>query len=184
MSETPTSSLLARTAVTAIAPVTWGTTYLVTSQWLPPDHPLVSGLLRALPTGLIAVAIGRVRPHGNWWWRAAVLGVLNIGAFFALLSVAAYRLPGGVAATLGAVSPLAVSGLAFLLLRERPTRWRLAWAVAGVVGVALMVLQPGARLDGWGILAGLGGTASMSAGIVLTRKWGAPSVLSRSPGGS
>ena len=27
---------------------------------------------------------------------------------------------------------------------------------AGVLGVALLVLTPGARLDGWGIVAGLG----------------------------
>ena len=37
-----------------------------------------------------------------------------------------------------------------------------------------MVLQPGAHLDPFGVAAGLGGTVSMSAGIVLTRKWGNP----------
>jgi len=34
-----------------------------------------------------------------------VLGTLNIGAFFALLFVAAYRLPGGVAAIIIAAQP-------------------------------------------------------------------------------
>ena len=37
-----------------------------------------------------------------------VLGGLNIGVFQALLFVAAYRLPGGVAATTGAIQPLLV----------------------------------------------------------------------------
>lgn len=78
-------SATARIALTAVAPISWGTTYIVTSEWLPPDRPLLSGLLRALPAGLLAIAIGRRLPHGSWWWRAAVLGVLNIGAFFALL---------------------------------------------------------------------------------------------------
>jgi probable blue pigment (indigoidine) exporter len=161
-------------AVTALAPLSWGTTYLVTTEWLPPDRPLFSGAVRALPAGLIAVAFGRAVPRGRWWWRAALLGVLNIGAFFPLLFVAAYRLPGGVAATLGATSPLVVAALALPLLGERPTRWRLAWAVAGVIGVALMVLRPGAHLDALGVLAGLGGTATMSSGVVLTRRWGNP----------
>lgn len=160
--------------VTSLAPLSWGTTYLVTSEWLPPDRPLLSGALRALPAGLLAIAIGRSLPRGHWWWRAAVLGVLNIGAFFALLFVAAYRLPGGVAATLGATSPLAVAALALPLLGERASRRRLGWAVAGVVGVALMVLRPGAHPDPVGILAGLGGAVSMSSGVVLTRRWGNP----------
>jgi probable blue pigment (indigoidine) exporter len=167
-------SVRVRTALTAVAPISWGTTYLVTSQWLPPERPLLSGVLRALPAGLLAVAIGRRLPHGSWWWRAAVLGVLNIGAFFALLFLAAYRLPGGVAATLGAVGPLATAGWALVLLGERPTRWRLGWAVLGIVGVALMVLRANAGFDPVGILAGLAGPVAMSAGVVLTRRWGQP----------
>ncbi len=122
-------SATARIALTAVAPISWGMTYVVTLEWLPPDRPLLSGLLRALPAGLLAIAIGRRLPHGSWWWRAAVLGVLNIGAFFALLFLAAYRLPGGVAATLRAVGPLATAGFALALLGERPTRWRLGWAM-------------------------------------------------------
>ncbi|WP_218917342.1 EamA family transporter [Luteipulveratus mongoliensis] len=167
-------SIASRTAFTAIAPISWGTTYLVTSEWLPPDRPLLSGVLRALPAGLVAIAIGRRLPRGSWWWRAAVLGTLNIGAFFALLFLAAYRLPGGVAATLGAVGPLATAGFALALLGERPTRWRLGWAMVGIVGVALMVLRPGAQFDALGIAAGLIGPFLMSAGVVLTRRWGRP----------
>lgn len=129
----------------------WGTTYLVTSEWLPPDRPLLSGAIRALPAGLVVLAATRTLPRGDWWWRAAVLGTLNIGAFFALLFLAAYRLPGGVAATLGAVQPLAVAGLAFVLLRERPTRWRLGWGVAGTVGVAAMVLRGHFTMDALGV---------------------------------
>ncbi|WP_405433517.1 EamA family transporter [Micromonospora sp. NBC_00617] len=163
------------TGLASIAPVTWGTTYLVTTQWLPPDRPLLSGVLRALPAGLIALLIARRLPTGVWWWRMAALGTLNIGAFFVLLFVAAYRLPGGVAATLSAAQPLIVAGLAVALLRERPSRWRLGWAVMGVAGIALMVLRGRLGFDPVGLAAGFAGTAVMAAGTVLTKRWGRPS---------
>ncbi|MCB5169690.1 EamA family transporter [Streptomyces bambusae] len=161
-------------AVTAIAPISWGTTYGVTTELLPPGHPLFAGLMRALPAGLLALAITRTLPRGDWWWKAAVLGVLNIGAFFPLLFFAAERLPGGVAATLGAAQPLLVAGLAIGVLHDRPTVWRWAWGVVGVLGVGLVVLGPTARLDALGVVAGLSGTVLMAGGVVLTKRWGRP----------
>lgn len=159
---------------TALAPAVWGTSYLVTVLWLPHDHPLWSGVLRALPAGLLAMAIGRALPRGVWWWRALVLGALNIGAFFPLLFVTATLLPGGVAATFGATQPLLVAALALPLLGERPTAWRLGWGVAGVVGVTVVVLGPTAALSPVGVLAGLTATASMALGTVFSKRWGRP----------
>ncbi|MEV0703341.1 EamA family transporter [Saccharopolyspora sp. NPDC050389] len=168
------SGTASRTALTALAPVVWGTTYVVTTELLPPGHPFFSGLLRALPAGLIALALTRTLPSGAWWGRAAVLGVLNIGMLFAMLFVAAERLPGGVAATLGASQPLIVAVLAVAVLGERPSAWRFAWGVVGVVGVGLVVIGPDAAFDGPGILAGLAAAASMALGVTLTKRWGRP----------
>ncbi|MDA0140858.1 EamA family transporter [Solirubrobacter deserti] len=161
-------------ALAAIAPCVWGTTYLVTTEFLPPDAPLLSCVLRALPGGLVLLAIARCLPHGEWWWRSLILGLLNIGIFNALLFVAAYRLPGGVAATVTSTQPLLVAGLALLLLHERPTGWRLGWGAAGVAGVSLLVLRGNATFDLVGILAAAGAAVSMATGIVLTRRWGRP----------
>jgi probable blue pigment (indigoidine) exporter len=170
----PYAHRAATVALTALAPASWGTTYVVTTELLPPGHPLFAGMLRALPGGLLALAITRVLPRGDWWWKAVVLGALNIGALYPLLFVTAERLPGGVAATLGAAQPLMVAGLAVVLLHDRPTAWRLTWSVLGVVGVGLVVLGPQAGLDAVGVVAGLAGTAGMAAGIVLTKRWGLP----------
>ncbi|MGY1771269.1 EamA family transporter [Blastococcus sp. SYSU D00813] len=162
------------TLATAVAPVTWGTTYVVTTEWLPPDRPLLAATVRALPAGLLLVALGRRLPRGAWWGKAAVLGVLNMGAFFALLFVAAYRLPGGVAAVLGAAQPLVVAVLAVPLLGERLRGRTLRLGLLGVAGVALIVVTGPVALDPVGVLAGLAGTACMGAGVVLTKRWGRP----------
>lgn len=157
---------------TALAPIVWGTTYAVTTELLPPGRPLLAATLRALPAGLVLVAITRRRPAAGEWMQLTVLGTLNVGAFFALLFVAAHRLPGGVAATLGAIQPLLAAGLGALLLGERVRSRTLVAGSLGIVGVALLVLRAGAALDGWGVVAGLAGAASMATGVVLTKRWG------------
>jgi probable blue pigment (indigoidine) exporter len=164
-------------AVTAIAPIIWGTTYLVTSEILPPGRPFLAGVLRALPAGLILIAITRSLPRGAWWWKSLVLGALNIGAFFAFLFISAYRLPGGVSATLGAIHPLLVALLAVAVLHEAINRRALTAAGIGLAGVAMLVLTPDAALDTVGVLAGLAGGLSTAFGVILTKKWGRPTSL-------
>jgi probable blue pigment (indigoidine) exporter len=166
------------TLATAIAPLTWGSTYAVTTQWLPRGQPLSTAAVRALPAGLLLAAVTRTLPRGVWWWRAAVLGTLSIGAFFALLFVAAYRLPGGMAAVLGAIQPLLVASLSVPLLAQRPSRLTLAAGLVGVGGVALVVLQAVSRPDPLGVAAGLAGAAAMAMGIVLDKRWGRPEGVS------
>lgn len=160
--------------LTALAPASWGTTYAVTTTFLPPDRPLFTALVRALPAGLLLLALTRVPPRGGWWWRSAVLGALNIGAFFPLLFVSAYRLPGGMAAVVGSVQPLFVVGLSALLLRHRPAPRTLVTGVVAAFGVSLVVLRGSGTLDAVGVLAAVAATASMAAGTVLTKRWGRP----------
>lgn len=160
--------------LTALAPIVWGTTYLTTTELLPPGRPLLAAVLRALPAGLLLLAWTRVLPSGGWWWRASVLGALNIGGFFALLFVAAYRLPGGIAAVVGALTPLLVALLAPRLTGERTSPVALTASLLGVLGVALLVLRSQVDLDPVGLLAAVGGAVSMSLGVLLTKRWKRP----------
>ncbi len=156
--------------LTALAPAIWGSTYLVTTEWLPDGYPLTVAMLRALPAGLLLLVIVRQFPAPDWWGRVFLLGALNFSVFWALLFVAAYRLPGGVAATVGAIQPLVVIFLARAVLGSAVRVLAVAAAAAGMGGVALLVLTPSAELDPIGVAAGLGGALSMAAGTVLSRK--------------
>lgn len=160
--------------VTGIGPVIWGSTYIVTTELLPPDRPFTAALLRTLPAGLLLVLWCRRWPAwGDWtgWRRLLVLAALNIGVFQALLFVAAYRLPGGVAAVVGAIGPLVVMGLTWALDHRRPPAVALAAGGLGVLGMAALLLSPGSRWDMVGVAAALAGTLCMAAGTFWSRRW-------------
>lgn len=55
--------------LTALAPISWGTTYAVATEFLPPGHPLLVASMRSLPIGLLLTIGLRKLPKGNWWWR-------------------------------------------------------------------------------------------------------------------
>jgi len=157
--------------LTALAPAIWGSTYIVTSELLPPDRPFTAALIRVLPAGLLLLLFTRQLPARRDWWRLVVLGALNIGVFQALLFVAAYRLPGGLAAVLGAVQPLLVMVLAWAADGRAPGQATLWSAVAGVCGMAVLLLSPRTTFEPVGIAAALLGAMCMATGVWLTRRW-------------
>lgn len=160
--------------LTALAPAIWGSTYFVTTTWLPPHYPLTVAMLRALPAGLLLLVLVRRLPQGHWWARSFVLGALNFSLFQAMLFVSAYRLPGGVAATVGAVQPLIVIGLSRWWLGLQVRALAVVAALVGLAGVAMLLLGPASALDPVGVAAGFVGAASMASGVVLSRRWQPP----------
>ncbi|HVD20238.1 MAG TPA: EamA family transporter [Propionibacteriaceae bacterium] len=157
----------------ALTPIIFGTTYLLTTEFLPPGRPLLAALMRSLPTGLVLI-IGSPIPPRRWMVRFFVLSVLYASGLFPLLFIAAYRLPGGVAAVINSLSPLLVVVISLPLLGTRIRAIQVIAGIVGVAGVALLVLRSDARLDVAGLIA-MGGAAIMfSAATVLTKRWGRP----------
>jgi probable blue pigment (indigoidine) exporter len=138
---------------------------------------MLAAALRALPAGILLTLIGRSWPHGAWWWRSGLLGLVNIAAFFALLFIAAERLPGGVASTIVALQPLIVVGLSRLFLADDVSVIGLVAGCTGVAGVAMLVLPRGIVLDPVGVTAAAGAAVTFAVGVVLIRHWGKPPSL-------
>ena len=157
----------------ALAPIIFGTTYLLTSDFLPPGRPLLAALMRSLPTGLVLI-IGTRPPDRRWLLRLAILSVLYASGLFPLLFLAAYLLPGGVASVINSISPLLVIALSVPLLGARIRPVQVAAGVLGVGGVALLVLRSDARLDPLGLVAMTGAATMMGLATVLTKRWGRP----------
>ncbi|WP_321463095.1 EamA family transporter [uncultured Vibrio sp.] len=166
--------LLTTLALTAIAPIVWGSTYIVTTELLPANSPLIASMLRALPAGIVLVLFSQTLPQGKWWARMAILGFLNIGFFFYCLFFAATFLPGGMAALVMAIQPVLVMGLSYVLLNNALSLKQGVASMLGMSGIALLVLNNQAELSTNGILIGLLGTVSMASGVVMTKRWGRP----------
>lgn len=161
-------------AITALAPIIWGSSYIVTTQFLPNLDPVTISLLRALPAGLFLLCLVRQLPHGSWIGKMFILGALNFSIFWSLLFFTAYRLPGGVAAVMGALQPFIVVIAARGISKTEIKPISIFAIAAGAFGVALIVLTPDAKLDVLGVIAGIAGSASMAFGTVLSRKWQPP----------
>ncbi|EKO3553883.1 EamA family transporter [Vibrio fluvialis] len=161
-------------ALTAIAPIVWGSTYIVTTEALPPESPLIASTIRSLPAGVLLVLISQAWPTGLWWLRMAVLGFLNIGLFFYCLFFAATYLPGGMASMVMSIQPLIVMIMSWYLLSANFSSQQLIASGLGILGVGLLVLNSSAELNIEGMLTAILGTLSMALGVVLTKKWGRP----------
>lgn len=159
------------TLVTAIAPIAWGSTYVVTRAVLPAE-PLWGAVIRALPAGILLLLVSRRLPRGHWWWRSLVLGVLNTGGFFALVYAVAQRLPSGIAATVMAASPLVMMAAARIVLGQRPRAVALVGGAAGIVGVALMLFGGEGTVDALGVILAVVALVASSTGYALATRWG------------
>ena len=105
----------------------------------------------------------------------SLLGALNFSIFWYLLFVAAYRLPGGVAATVGAMQPLFVLFLARFMIGTSIRPVSVFAALAGVLGVAILILPPNASFDPVATYSRSRQSAvSLAAGLVLSKRWQAP----------
>jgi probable blue pigment (indigoidine) exporter len=164
--------------VTVLAPISWGTTYVTITEFLPPDRPLLVAAMRVVPAGTVLLATAllasRWRPRGVEWFHLASLALFNFGIFFPLLITAVYRLPGGVAAAVGGTQPLLVAVLSWTVSGNRPRRRDLAIGVLAVLGVALVVLRPRAHFDPFGVVAAIGANLSFAFGVVLTKRFPTP----------
>lgn len=162
--------------LTALAPIIWGTSYLVASELLPADRPFTAALIRTLPSGVLLVLwahfmLPKKALNVQQWAQLILLSALNIGFFQALLFVAAYRLPGGIAAVVGAIQPLLMMLIIWLIDQRKPEFKVVIMAGASVMGMALLFVSPQSEWDQVGLLAAFAGTVCLGFGTFLAKRW-------------
>ncbi|OXX39540.1 EamA family transporter [Vibrio sp. V09_P4A23P171] len=160
--------------LTAIAPIVWGSTYIVTTELLPAESPLLASTIRALPAGLFLVLISKTLPDSKWLSRLALLGFLNIGLFFYCLFFAATYLPGGMASIVMSIQPMFVLLLSWKWLKSELSSRQIWASVVGISGIVLLVINSAVQINLLGVVVAFIGTLSMASGVVLTKKWERP----------
>ncbi|MDN3616900.1 DMT family transporter [Vibrio gallaecicus] len=119
----------------------WGTTYAVTQYTLEGWSPLLLGALRALPAGLLLLAIKPSLPKRDEWPIIFSLGLINIATFFGLIFVMALTLPSAISGV-GMISvPVFAMLFHWVVKKQRPHLIQ-AIAGAGLIALAWMLFNP------------------------------------------
>ncbi len=150
----------------------WGTTYAVTQFTLPDWPPVLLGALRALPAGLLLLAIKPTLPRKRDWKVLVVLGTVNIALFFGLIFVMALTLPSAISGV-GMISvPVFAMLFGWVIYQRRPN---LVQATSGVVLIALawFLFDPSSiTLNPIGLMAMLAAIMCIVIGSSVTKSLG------------
>ncbi|MGF1755637.1 DMT family transporter [Vibrio makurazakiensis] len=119
----------------------WGTTYAVTQFTLQEWPPLLLGALRALPAGLLLLAVKPTLPKKGEWQIIFSLGLINIATFFGLIFVMALTLPSAISGV-GMISvPVFAMIFHWIVKKQRP-HFIQAVSGAGLIALAWMLFNP------------------------------------------
>lgn len=104
-------------------------------------------LLAAVMFFVLAACLGRPFPKLHAWPKQILAGVLMSGLYLGLAYVAiAKGLPAGVMALIGALQPVLVTLLAFLIIKEKTSLLGIVGMLIGIFGL-LLVISPAVELD-------------------------------------
>ncbi len=104
---------------------------------------------------LAAVRRERLIPQRDQIWPLVVFATLNFGAFTVFTTISLVWLRASEAVVITYTLPIWAALLAWPMLGERPTAWRVCGMVLALAGVALLVGADQMRAD-WTLLPGVG----------------------------
>ena len=158
--------------------LTWGLMFVVQRLALEVAPPIWVAAGRAGVAAIVLLPFaGRLRElsrHGLG--IAAVLGITNQFAFLGLQVAGLRTVEAGPAAAIIYLQPVLVVVASSPLLGERLTPRRLAGALLGFAGVAVVGLHQSAAASPSGVLLLLGAAVSWTAGAIVTSASGEPIV--------
>jgi probable blue pigment (indigoidine) exporter len=153
----------------------WGTATAISKRAVDEIAPLIllpiELVISVAVLGIGAAVTGdRTLPTEN---RAALgwLGVLNPGLAYALSLAGLARITASASALLWTTEPIMILVLAWLVIRQRPKAAMLTLAAIALLGVVLVVGQPGIQLSTVGVTLTLTGVGACALYTVLSSKY-------------
>ena len=150
----------------------WGTTYAMTQFTLPDWPPLLLGAIRALPAGLLLLALKPSLPNKSDWPVLIKLGAINIALFFSLIFIMALTLPSAISGV-GMVSvPVFAMLFHWMVSKKRPSVLQASFGAVLVI-LAWLLFDPSAiSLNPVGLLAMLAAISCIILGSTITKALG------------
>jgi drug/metabolite transporter (DMT)-like permease len=163
--------------------IVWGSTYLAIDVMIETMPPLLAAGFRYALAGLIVLGglavyrrlrrngIAEERPTAAHWRSAAIIGILLLLGGNGGVVLAELTIPSGMAAVLIATLPISLAAIDAIVTRRRPSALVIGGIVAGIVGVAVLLVPVGNldTLDPTGVALALGAELSWAVGSVYAR---------------
>ncbi len=150
----------------------WGTTYSATQLTLVEWPPLLLGVLRALPAGLLLLLIKPTLPTASTWKHLLLIGFINIGVFFCLIFIMAQTLPSALSSVGMMGIPVVAMIMQWIIYRRKPTPLKVVCAITLVV-IAWILFNPGSlQLSSLGLVAMAAAMICILTGSMLTQNLG------------
>ena len=163
----------------------WGASFMFMRVAAPEFGPVALAALRVIGAALLLMPLlvlrgqaGELRRH---WFRLLVVGLTNSTLPFMLFTYAALSISAGMASIFNAATPLFGAVIAWLWLRDQPTRPGVLGLAIGFGGVLWMAwdrvsFQPGG--SPWAVLACLGAPLLYGISASYTKRFltGVPSL--------
>ncbi len=176
-------------AALGIVYVVWGSTYLGIAIMVQTLPPLVAAGIRYATAGLILLTLLTVwhrlrgnpleRPTRLHWRSAIIIGALLLLGGNGGVVLGEQLIATGIAALVVATTPIWMAVFEAFVAGQRPTRLAVAGLVAGIIGVAILVvpLEGSPPINPLGLALVAGAAISWSIGSVYSRQ----AVMPRSP---
>ena len=180
----PRPSTAAVVVALLIVYVVWGSTYLAIAVMIETMPPLLAAGVRYGTAGLIMLTA--LAAHAAWrrsaepaerptWvhWRSAfVIGTLLLLGGNGGVVLSELRIPSGLAAVLVATLPIWLAVFDAIATRRRPNGLVIGGLVAGIVGVAVLLVPVGGleQVDPVGVALVLGAAISWALGSIYARR--------------
>ena len=178
-----TASTAAVAAALLIVYVVWGSTYFAIAVMIETMPPLLSAGARYGTAGVLMLAgvaaYSRTRARGaaperatRVHWRSAfIVGTLLLLGGNGGVVLSELYIPSGVSAVLVATLPIWLAVFDALVTRRRPSRLVVGGLVAGIVGVAVLVVPVEGleQLNPIGVVLVVGATLSWAVGSLYAR---------------
>ncbi len=156
----------------------WGGTYLGMKYAIQTMPPFLMAGLRFIVAGWILYANMRIkgepRPSFAEMRNAGITGILLLVLGNGVVAMAEQQVPSAIASVLIATVPLWITGITYLTDRKKPGIGSMVGIVMGLVGVGVLVWNPGSLSDHpvntWGIIAILFAALAWSIGSIVSRK--------------